>query len=197
MNNTLVISVRQHEGWQYGVSSFQSPAPGLLALIVGRGLPGPVAGETTIANYGDNRRERMNRRITASRQNSRPQTFELRESPIECHHFQVSGNCKGSQVSVTPNVGRKTLALRETAPRRLDISWLSNEHDAVIGQHQVEPAPCIDHGNCMIPKHFWIRGQTQKTHLGNTADATAILVSDRVHPSFRRSVVNVRWEGER
>jgi CRISPR-associated protein Csb2 len=49
MSDSLVISVRLHEGWYHGTGAIPSPARIFQALIAGRGLSGPLAHETIAA----------------------------------------------------------------------------------------------------------------------------------------------------
>ncbi len=49
MSDTLVISVRLHEGWYHGAGSIPSPARLFQSLIAGQGLSGPLPDATTSA----------------------------------------------------------------------------------------------------------------------------------------------------
>ncbi len=133
----------------------------------------------------------------SSRQYRVFQILVLTKSLVERDHLEVGGFGKGCQVGITPDVGRKTLTLRKVAPCYFHTVWLSDEHNAFVGQHYVETSPRSNHRDGMSPKYFWIRRQTQESHLGNTANAAAILVSNCLHPSVCRCVMKVRREGER
>lgn len=49
MSDSLVISVRLHEGWYHGTGTIPSPARIFQALVAGRGLSGPLPDETIAA----------------------------------------------------------------------------------------------------------------------------------------------------
>ena len=127
----------------------------------------------------------------SSRQHRVSQILILTKSLVERNQFKVRRFRKSSQICVSPDVRRKRTKLREGSPSNIDIFWLVCKDHSIVVEKIVVDAPSIDHRNRIEWIHFPISRNPKKPQLRH-ATKSAVVWSDRLHPSYCRSVMDVR-----